>query len=59
MFFSVYDLVADEIIFDNILETSVISQKSELDDMVAKLLPLHCLVSVDVDLFEEVDERKC
>lgn len=55
MFFSVYDLIADEIIFDNILETSIISEKSELYDMVTKLLPLHCLISVDVDLFEEVD----
>lgn len=55
MFFSVYDLIADEIIFDNILETSIISEKSELYDMVTKLLPLHCFISIDVDLFEEVD----
>jgi hypothetical protein len=51
---SVDYLVADEIIFDDIFEGSVVPEQTQLDDVVAELLPLHALIPVDVDLLEEI-----
>ena len=56
MLFAVIDPVTREIGFDNIFETSIVAQKAQLDDMVTELIPLHALITVDVDLLEEVDE---
>lgn len=43
------------VVLDYILEWAIVSQQSKLDDVVAELLPLHGVVAVDVNLFEEVD----
>lgn len=55
MFFPVDHFIADEIIFDDIFEAPIISEQTQLDDMVAELFPFHGLIAVDVDLLEEVD----
>ena len=59
MLFSINHLITDIVIFDNILEASVIPQKSKLNDVITKLLPLHGLIAIDIDFFEKVDEGKC
>ena len=56
MFFSVYDSLRGEVGFDDVFEGAIISQQAQLDDMVAELFPLHGLVAVDIDLFEEINQ---
>ena len=56
MLFSVDYLITYKIVLDNILKTSVVSEQTELDDVIAELFPLHCLVAIDIDLLEEIDE---
>lgn len=55
MLLPVDNLIADEIALDDVLEAAVVAQQAQLDDMIAELFPLHCLIPVDVHLLEEVD----
>lgn len=57
VFFPINNLIADVVILDDVLKAAVVAEEAELDDVVAELLPLHGLITVDVDLFEEVNER--
>ena len=58
MFLFVSHLLAWKVGFNYIFEATVIPQQTQLDDMVAELLPLHGLISINVNLFEEIDQRK-
>ena len=59
MLLPVDHLIAYEIILDNVLETSVVSQQPQLNDMIAELLPLHSLVPIDVNLLEKIHQSQC
>ena len=56
MLFLIQDFVAGKIGFYYVFEAAVVAEESELDDVAAEFFPLHGLVAIDVDLFEEVDE---
>lgn len=56
VFLLVDDPLGREVALDDILEGPVVPEQSQLDDVVAELLPLHCLVPVDIHLLKEVDE---
>ena len=58
MFLFVNDLVAGEVRFDHIFKTAVVSQQSQLNDMITELLPLHGLIPIDIHFLEEVDESQ-
>lgn len=58
MLFSVYHLIANEVILDDIFKAPIVPQESKLDDMIAKFFPLHGLISIDIHLLEEVNEGK-
>ena len=59
VFFLVGHLITEEIGLDDVLKTAVVPKQSQLDDVVTELLPLHCLVAVDIHFLEEVDEGHC
>ena len=54
MFLPVNNFIADEVIFDDIFETPIISKQAQLNDMVAKFFPFHRLVTVDINFFEKI-----
>ena len=59
MLFLVGTLIAQEVVLDHILKATVISEQSQLDDMITKLLPFHGLVTIDIYFFKEIDKCDC
>jgi hypothetical protein len=45
-----------KVVFDYVFERTIISQQSQLYDMITELFPLHSLIAVDINLLEKVNQ---
>lgn len=59
MFLLINYFLAGKVRLDYIFEASIISKQSEFDNMVTKLLPLHSLIAVDINLLKKINKSKC
>jgi len=48
--------ITDKVVFDNVFEATVIPKQSQLNDMIAKLFPLHALVTINIHFFEKINQ---
>ena len=56
VFLAIKDGLAREVALDHVLDAAVITQQSQLDDVVREFLPLHRAVTIHIDLFEQFDK---
>lgn len=58
MFLLIDNLLARKIRLDNILKTAIIPQQAQLNNMIAKFLPFHSLISINIDLLKKINQSQ-
>ena len=58
MFLAIDYLIANEIIFDDIFGAPIVPQQPQLNDMITKLLPLHRLIPIDINLLKKINQSQ-